>query len=75
LTNVLRHAGTSEASVRVAVDGAVHVEVADRGTGPRGGDGGSGIAGKRRRAESVGGQLSAGPREGGGFLVQAELPA
>jgi signal transduction histidine kinase len=75
LTNVLRHAGTSEASVRVAVDGAVHVEVADRGNGPAGGDGGSGIAGMRRRAESVGGQLSAGPREGGGFLVRAELPA
>ena len=75
LTNVLRHAGTSEASVRVAVDGAVHVEVADRGNGPAGGHGGSGIAGMRRRAESVGGQLSAGPREGGGFLVRAELPA
>jgi signal transduction histidine kinase len=75
LTNVLRHAGTSEASVRVAVDGALHVEVADRGSGPSVGDGGSGIAGMRRRAESVGGQLSAGPREGGGFLVRAELPA
>ena len=75
LTNVLRHAGTGEASVRVAVDGALHVEVADRGSGPVGGESGSGIAGMRRRAESVGGQLSAGPREGGGFLVQAELPA
>ena len=75
LTNVLRHAGTGEASVRVAVDGALHVEVADRGSGPAVGEGGSGIAGMRRRAESVGGQLSAGPREGGGFLVRAELPA
>ena len=75
LTNVLRHAGTGEASVRVCVDGAVQVEVADRGRGPGGGEGGSGIAGMRRRAESVGGQLSAGPREGGGFLVRAELPA
>jgi signal transduction histidine kinase len=75
LTNVLRHAGTGEASVRVAVDGALHVEVADRGSGPVGDESGSGIAGMRRRAESVGGQLSAGPREGGGFLVQAELPA
>jgi signal transduction histidine kinase len=75
LTNVLRHAGTGEASVRVCVDGAVQVEVADRGRGPGGGEGGSGIAGMRRRAESVGGRLSAGPREGGGFLVRAELPA
>jgi signal transduction histidine kinase len=75
LTNVLRHAGTSEASVLVSVDGAVHVEVADRGSGPTGGDGGSGIAGMRRRAESVGGRLTAGARDGGGFLVRAELPA
>jgi signal transduction histidine kinase len=75
LTNVLRHAGTGEASVLVCVDGAVHVEVADRGSGPSGDPGGSGIAGMRRRAESVGGRLSAGPREGGGFLVRAELPA
>ncbi|HEV7655387.1 MAG TPA: histidine kinase [Mycobacteriales bacterium] len=75
LTNVLRHAGTDEASVRVALDGALHVEVADRGTGPGGGEGGSGIAGMRRRAESVGGRLDAGPRDGGGFLVRAELPA
>jgi signal transduction histidine kinase len=75
LTNVLRHAGTTEASVRVSVDGALCVEVADRGRGPAGGEGGSGIAGMRRRAESVGGRLSAGPRDGGGFLVRAELPA
>jgi signal transduction histidine kinase len=77
LTNVLRHAGTSEASVLVVVDGAVRVEVADRGSGPNGfaSAGGSGIAGMRRRAESVGGTLSAGPRDGGGFLVRAELPA
>jgi signal transduction histidine kinase len=75
LTNVLRHAGTGAASVRVELDGALHVEVADRGTGTPVGDGGSGIAGMRRRAESVGGRLDAGPRDGGGFLVTAELPA
>ena len=75
LTNVLRHAGTGSASVRVGRDGALVVEVADRGSGPAGGTGGSGIPGMRRRAESVGGRLSAGPRDGGGFLVRAELPA
>jgi signal transduction histidine kinase len=54
----------------------VQVEVADRGSGPARLDGtGSGIDGMRRRAESVGGTLSAGPRDGGGFLVRAELPA
>ena len=41
-----------------------------------GGSGGSGygILGMRERARSVGGTLSAGPREGGGFEVSAELP-
>jgi signal transduction histidine kinase len=75
LTNVLRHAGTGAASVRVELDGALHVEVADRGTGTLAAADGSGITGMRRRAESVGGRLDAGPRDGGGFLVTAELPA
>jgi signal transduction histidine kinase len=75
LTNVLRHAGTGAASVRVELDGALHVEVADRGSGAPAGEDGSGITGMRRRAESVGGRLDAGPRDGGGFLVTAELPA
>jgi signal transduction histidine kinase len=85
LTNVLRHAGTAEASVRVRLDGVLLVEVADRGTGPPATDAatgsetaaattGTGIAGMRRRAEAVGGSLTAGPRAGGGFLVRAELP-
>jgi signal transduction histidine kinase len=75
LTNVLRHAGTGAASVRVWLDGGLHVEVADRGRAGPSGEGGTGIAGMRRRAESVGGSLTAGPRDGGGFLVRAELPA
>jgi signal transduction histidine kinase len=75
LTNVLRHAGTDAASVRVSLDGALRVEVADRGLSGAPGAGGTGIAGMKRRAESVGGSLTAGPRDGGGFLVRAELPA
>ncbi len=75
LTNVLRHAGTGAASVRIELDGALRVEVADGGTAVPAGPGGTGIAGMRRRAESVGGRLTAGPRDGGGFLVRAELPA
>ncbi|MFI6423253.1 sensor histidine kinase [Streptomyces sp. NPDC050842] len=35
---------------------------------------GYGILGMRERARSVGGTLSAGPREGGGFEVSARLP-
>ncbi|MFI9748246.1 sensor histidine kinase [Streptomyces sp. NPDC052494] len=52
------------------------------GSGGAGGAGGAGgvvgagygILGMRERARSVGGTLRAGPREGGGFEVSAELP-
>jgi signal transduction histidine kinase len=81
LTNVLRHAGPTSASVRVAYepDGLV-VEVVDDGrAGEPGGGGGSpgsghGIAGMRERALALGGQLEAGKRAGGGFRVRASLP-
>jgi signal transduction histidine kinase len=81
LTNVLRHAGPTSASVRVAYepDGLV-VEVVDDGrAGEPGGGGGSpgsghGIAGMRERALALGGQLEAGRRAGGGFRVRASLP-
>jgi signal transduction histidine kinase len=37
--------------------------------------GGSGVVGMRERAVLLGGRLSAGPRPGGGFRVEAYLPA
>ena len=80
LTNVLRHAGASKASVQVDHhDGRVEVAIRDDGAGA--GDGhrsdsgtGHGIAGMRERAEALGGSLSAGPSSDGGFLVSASLP-
>jgi signal transduction histidine kinase len=36
--------------------------------------GGRGLLGMRERAELLGGRLTAGPADGGGFLVVAELP-
>jgi signal transduction histidine kinase len=36
---------------------------------------GQGILGMRERARALGGSLEAGPRPGGGFRVQASLPA
>jgi signal transduction histidine kinase len=81
LTNVVRHtAPPAKATVvlRYDDDGGVVVEVTDdgRGTGtkPRGG-GGHGLAGMRERVSLLGGDLSAGPRTGGGYQVVARLPA
>jgi signal transduction histidine kinase len=81
LTNVLRHAGPTRASVRVAYEpNRLVVEVVDdgraRGAGDGGGSpgGGHGIAGMRERALALGGQLEAGRRTGGGFRVRASLP-
>ena len=81
LTNVIRHAGASNVSVRVEHrDGRVEVAIRDDGTGDSAGGQpvlgtGHGIAGMRERAEALGGSLSAGPSSDGGFLVTANLPA
>jgi signal transduction histidine kinase len=83
LTNVARHAGPGAATVRLGyrADG-VSVEVSDNGRGVpggrqasgTGGGTGSGIAGMSERAAALGGHLTAGPRDGGGFVVSAWLP-
>jgi signal transduction histidine kinase len=78
LTNVLRHSGARHADVKVRYDRtSLTVSVADDGNGQTQDDGrgaGYGITGMRERAEAVGGSLEAGPRSGGGFVVQADLP-
>ncbi|AGL15817.1 sensor histidine kinase [Actinoplanes sp. N902-109] len=80
LTNVRRHALAS--SVRVAIaftpaelclsvcnDGTARPAATDDGSSA-----GTGIAGMRARAETLGGTLRAGPRPEGGYLVEALLP-
>jgi signal transduction histidine kinase len=78
LTNVARHAGPATAIVRVSYgEGDLTVEVDDDGRGrpAANGDGsGKGIVGMRERVATLGGDLEAGPRPGGGFRVRARLP-
>jgi signal transduction histidine kinase len=78
LTNVLRHAEASRASVTIQHrDGAVVLDVVDNGAAAAGSGAagsGTGIAGMRARAHALGGTLEAGPRPDGGFAVHASLP-
>jgi signal transduction histidine kinase len=78
LTNVLKHAGPATAEVRVQYGpSAVDLEIVDDGRGAASQpdlDGGHGLLGMRERVELFGGQLHAGPRPGGGFVVRAHLP-
>jgi signal transduction histidine kinase len=77
LTNVLRHAGAASANVAIeaSVDGALVVEITDDGRGGVDAGGtGVGIRGMRERAESTGGALEAGRRNGAGFAVRATWP-
>jgi signal transduction histidine kinase len=79
LTNVVRHAHASAATVRVGYDPSMVVlEVEDDGSGDANGPtaehDGHGLIGMRERAAAVGGTLQAGPARGGGFRVHATLP-
>jgi signal transduction histidine kinase len=81
LTNVAKHAGASpRARLRVAVvDGHLEWEVSDDGgrgaarpAVPAGG--GHGLTGMRERVEVLGGDLTAGPTDAGGWRVATSLP-
>ncbi|WP_461007802.1 sensor histidine kinase [Streptomyces capparidis] len=76
VTNVVRHSGAGACRVSVEYrEDELAVEVADRGRGGgTGTDTGYGLAGMRERVALLGGEFSAGPRPGGGFLVAARLP-
>jgi signal transduction histidine kinase len=85
LTNVRKHAGASAAvTVHIAYEPQqIMIEVIDDGRGAvtslsrsslsRSG-GGHGLIGMRERVEIYGGELTSGPRPGGGFVVRAVLP-
>lgn len=77
LTNVLKHAGTSHATVALAtVDGYLTVEVTDYGQGYDGDNGdGSGITGLRDRLAALGGRLETHTSVGDGTVLRAVLRA
>ncbi|MEU7146102.1 sensor histidine kinase [Nocardia sp. NPDC046473] len=81
LTNVTKHARTGSASVRLVWHSdRVSITVTDDGRGTANVSmvpdrpPGYGLIGMRERATAVGGQLCAGTRPEGGFLVSTQLP-
>ena len=81
LTNVIKHAGKPHTSVSVGChDGDLVVRVANAGrpagaAGPAIPGAGRGLLGLRERIALYGGELEAGPRPDGGWLVRARIPA
>jgi signal transduction histidine kinase len=78
LTNARRHAPGAGVDVELRYDEhALMLRIRDNGPGPpvEAGVGGHGLSGMRERAAAVGGELRSGPAAGGGFLVEATLPA
>jgi signal transduction histidine kinase len=77
LTNALKHAGESHASVRVHYGAdSLELEIVDDGGGvpePLS-SGGHGLVGMRERVALYGGHLDAGRRPSGGFAVRVLLP-
>ena len=82
LTNVSRHAGDACATVHLHYTAeTLSIQVDNDGpgavtaAGTRSSGRGLGLVGMRERVSALGGRLQAGPQDGGGFRVRAELPA
>ncbi len=82
LTNARRHAPGAAVDVELRyADDALRLRVRDNGPGPPlrsppvPGAGGHGLTGMRERAAAADGELRTGAAPGGGFLIEAVLPA
>ena len=75
LTNTLKHSGATHVRVRVHYGERLELEIRDDGRAPsNGASSGNGLIGMRERAAMLGGELSAAPGPGGGFVVHARIP-
>ena len=76
LTNVLKHAGASDADVIVRYrPDEVEIEVRDNGGGGSASDGlGHGLVGIRERVKIYGGEMSTRAEPDGGFVLSTRLP-
>jgi signal transduction histidine kinase len=77
LTNARRHAPGAAVDVELRyADDALRLRIRDNGPGQAARyRAGHGLLGMRERAAAVGGSLQTGDAHGGGFCVEAELPA
>ena len=81
LTNARRHAPGAAVDVELRfTDATLRLRIRDNGPGPPAvplatGGNGHGLTGMRERAAAAGGELNTGAAPGGGFLVEATLPA
>jgi signal transduction histidine kinase len=80
LTNARRHAPGAAVDVELHfADDALGLRIRDNGPGPPAAQPvtvrGHGLLGMRERAAAAGGELRAGAAPGGGFLIEATLPA
>jgi len=78
LTNALRHAPGAAVDVELAyTERSLLLRIRDNGPGPPEDQSGAGhgLLGMRERAAAVGGELRTGAAPGGGFLIEAALPA